>query len=141
MKRAFSLARNERGATALEFALVAPVLFLFIFGIAQLGTLYMADSSLRHAVAEGARYAAIYPRPSDEAIIARINAKRVGLRPSRITGPTLRHVEPAGAAAYTEIDMGYSVPLNFIFFEAAPVQLQERRLVYTYPPTASSGGS
>lgn len=50
--------RRERGAAAVEFALVAPVLFLLLFGIMDYG-LYFADAlSVRQAAGQGARLAA-----------------------------------------------------------------------------------
>ena len=49
----FRLKREEKGAAALEFALVAPALILFIVGIAQFGVLFMANNGLSNAVGEG----------------------------------------------------------------------------------------
>lgn len=47
--------RNESGATAVEFALVAPVLFLALFSIVEIGMLGMMSSGLDNAVADAAR--------------------------------------------------------------------------------------
>ena len=47
-------ARKE-GATAVEFALIAPVLFLLIFGTIETGVIYMAGSSLQIATDNAAR--------------------------------------------------------------------------------------
>jgi Flp pilus assembly protein TadG len=44
-----------------EFTLVAPVLFLFIFGIIDFGRYYVAHSSVIEASRAGARYAAVHP--------------------------------------------------------------------------------
>lgn len=57
-KRAVSL-HDDGGASALEFALVAPILILLVMGIVEFGVLYQAQLALTHAAREGARLAAV----------------------------------------------------------------------------------
>lgn len=68
-----SRARDERGASALEFALVLPVLVLFLFGIVSYGYMFSVRQALTQAAAEGARAAAVAPtgqaQPQAEAAI------------------------------------------------------------------------
>lgn len=52
-----SLHRCERGAMAVEFALVLPVLLLFLLGVVEAGRAYLTWSSMQFAVEEAARYA------------------------------------------------------------------------------------
>ncbi|WP_316157577.1 TadE/TadG family type IV pilus assembly protein [Cupriavidus sp. BIC8F] len=47
----------ETGASAVEFALVAPLFFLLIFSIVDFGMMMFANLTMQHAVREGARYA------------------------------------------------------------------------------------
>lgn len=141
MTRRRSLGRDERGAGATEFALIAPALFGLIIGIAQLGVLFMANSGLRSAVAEGARLAAVFPRPEDGAILARVSEREFGLAAERITGPTIEHGIDASDNSFATITMSYDVPLDFIFFETRPVTLTEARRVYTQPTAGGGGGS
>lgn len=49
----------QRGAAALEFALVAPVLIMLLLGIVDFGVLMNAQSVVANAVREGARTAAL----------------------------------------------------------------------------------
>ncbi len=51
--------RDERGAAVVEFALVLPVLVLFVFGIVEFGRAYNARIELTAAVREGARAVAL----------------------------------------------------------------------------------
>ncbi len=46
---------DENGATAVEFALIAPLLFLSIFSLIEIGALGMMVSGFDHAVTESAR--------------------------------------------------------------------------------------
>ena len=47
--------RGQRGASAVEFALIAPVLFMMIFAILGFGIAFMQLQTVRGAVREGAR--------------------------------------------------------------------------------------
>ena len=51
--------RVRRGAVAVEFALVAPVFLLLIFGILEFGQLIMVQQILTNASREGARLAVL----------------------------------------------------------------------------------
>jgi hypothetical protein len=52
--------RARRGQNLVEFALVAPLLFLFIFGIIEFGWAFYVYSELTNAAREGARFAAVH---------------------------------------------------------------------------------
>ena len=54
------LRRREGGQALVEFALVAPIFFLILFGIIQAGLLFGGQNALTNAVRETARYAAPY---------------------------------------------------------------------------------
>jgi Flp pilus assembly protein TadG len=51
--------KSERGAAAVEFALIAPLLFMLIFGIIQFGLAWSEKEVFLQAAREGARYAAV----------------------------------------------------------------------------------
>ena len=51
--------RRESGASAVEFALVMPVLFLLLFGIIDYGMLFFDSIGLRQGAREGARQAVV----------------------------------------------------------------------------------
>jgi len=52
--------RAERGAVAVEFALILPVLMLFVFGIIDFGHAWYVGHVVSDASREGARYATRY---------------------------------------------------------------------------------
>ena len=62
--------RSERGAAAVEFAIVVPLLFLLIFGIIDFGFGFHAWDAAENAAREGARVAAVDPSTTD--ILARV---------------------------------------------------------------------
>jgi len=52
-------AREERGAAAVEFALVLPILIVIVFGIINFGIVLAQKASLAGAVRTGARYGSV----------------------------------------------------------------------------------
>lgn len=51
--------RSERGAAAVEFGLVLPILLVLLLGIIDFGRAYHAQITLTHAAREGARAFAV----------------------------------------------------------------------------------
>lgn len=134
MKPRRRLLSDQRGAGIVEFALAAPILFLLIIGVAQLGILFSATAGLSHAVSEGARLAAIYPLPSDEDIAEAVTQSEFMLNNANMVGdPAVVHGTDANGFTYADISLSYRVPLDFIFFETEPVVLTESRRVFTQP--------
>lgn len=54
--------RDERGAAAVEFGLIALILFTLLFGIIQFGLWFWSWQAAGHAAREAARYAAVMPK-------------------------------------------------------------------------------
>lgn len=57
--------RRDRGATALEFALVGSLLFGLLFGVFEIGMMFRARHSVRDAALAGARAASIGTNTAD----------------------------------------------------------------------------
>src|SRR6478752_6450005 len=77
------MARTERGASAVEFAIVLPVLFLVVAGIVDFGRAYFGQIELANAAREGVRAAVVLPLGSTPAptteVAARVNAALPGI--------------------------------------------------------------
>lgn len=50
---------RSRGAALVEFGLIAPVLFLLLFGVVEFGWAFVQYLDVRHGAREGARLAAV----------------------------------------------------------------------------------
>jgi len=57
--RRHRIIKSEKGASAVEFAIILPILIMVIFAIFQFGIAYNNYIALTHAAREGARLAAV----------------------------------------------------------------------------------
>ena len=135
------LLSDDRGATAVEFALAAPVLISMVIGVSQLGQLFFANAGIQHTVEQAARFAAVYPAPGVDEIEAKIHEGQLGMRGT--LEPVLTRTVVADGPDILDISLTYDVPLDFIFFETPPVTLTHSRRVFLLkePTTASSSST
>jgi len=54
---------NDKGAALVELAIILPLLFLIVFGICEFGWAMYVKNTLGNAAREGARLAAVTPKP------------------------------------------------------------------------------
>lgn len=125
MKALFRIARDTRGAGLIEFALILPALVLFIYGTFVVGQLFEANAGMQHALGEGARFATLYPTPSDTAIQSKIQSSTFGTGGGTFTVPT-----PTTAGGSKTLSVTYSVPTDFIFFDGPTVTITKTKRVY-----------
>lgn len=135
------LLRDERGANLVEFAVALPVLVMFIWGIFQIGLIYQANAGMQHALGEAARFATIFPTPSDTAIRAKVASRKFGtyngtLGTLQITNNTVT-VSGSGVSGGSttvtvskDLTLTYSQPTNFLFFNGPTVNLSKSKRVY-----------
>jgi len=62
--------RSERGTAVVEFALIAPLLFLIVFGIIEFGRILNGYNQLTQLAGQGARAATVNRNPDGTAIAA-----------------------------------------------------------------------
>ncbi len=70
----WKIVKCQKGAAAVEFALIAPLLFTIIFGIIEFGLLFYDKQVITNASREGARYGILWnpTRPTDQQIMDRV---------------------------------------------------------------------
>jgi Flp pilus assembly protein TadG len=124
IRRLLNLGRRSDGTAAIEFAIGVPVLVSMIFGMFQLGIVLQANAGMQHALGEAARYATIYPTPSDTQIQSRITSKKFGVGSGTWGTPTIT----PGTGTKT-ITVSYTQPLDWVFFTST-VTLTKSKVVY-----------
>lgn len=104
----------ERGAAAVEFALILPVFVLLIMGMLEFSRAYNAQISISNAAREGARVMAIY----DDAATARTAAidAAVSLSPALAAGDIAVSPATCTPGGTVEVAIDYDLPLMTGFF-------------------------
>ncbi len=87
------LHREEKGAAAVEFAIVATLFFMLVFGIIDFGFAFHSWNNAVNAAREGARTAAVDPNIGD--ITTRVQTAASTLDPSKLTISLLCNRPPA----------------------------------------------
>lgn len=88
---------SERGAVAVEFAILAPVLIMILLGIVEFGRAYNAQVSLSNAAREGVRVMAISKNVSSARTAAK--AAAVSLNPPLADSNIAFSAAPASASS------------------------------------------
>lgn len=101
---------SERGAAAVEFALILPVLVSLLIGIVEFGRAYNAQITLTAAAREGARVMAI--QKNTTATQDAVKAASPSLNP-QLTNSQIQ-VSPATCAAGTNTTVTISYRLDFL---------------------------
>ena len=112
---------KDRGAVAVEFALLVPVLVLLLLGIMEFGRAYNAQVTLTNAAREGVRVMAISNVRADARTAAKNVATPLVLADSNFTfttSPTA--TSPATCAAGRQVTMTISYTLNTLTGIAGP---------------------
>ena len=104
---------TERGAAAVELALVLPILVLLLFGIVEFSKGYSAKTQLTGAVREGARSLALGKPAADAEAAVVAAAPDLSITTANVTtGPTCPGGDASGNATVTATyAVTYDIPL------------------------------
>jgi Flp pilus assembly protein TadG len=88
--------RHREGATAVEFAIVLPILLMLLLGIISVGLLYNQQLTLTQAAREGARFAATLPVDGsyESRVISRVEEVSGGMLDSSNPDDTISVTQP-----------------------------------------------
>ena len=104
--------KDSRGASAVEFALIAPVVLIMMLGLIEFGRAFWIKSTLQFAVEEAGRYNMVYTSKTE----AEIKAYAEGMLPSVLSGATVTATEET-----TGSDEFMSITATFDFDSLVPL--------------------
>ncbi len=120
VEKVFRLCRlNRRGVAAVEFALVAPLFFMMIFGMIEFGRMIMVQQVITNGSREGARVAVLDGTSSAD-VTSTVN---VYLESARVSGAnvTIDPVDP-GSAGYGEpVTVTVTIPFSQVSWLPSPI--------------------
>ena len=109
--------KNRKGAAAVEFALVLPLLVIVVFGIIEFSLVLYDKAVITNASREGARAGIVSqsPRINDSEIIAVVDnycaAHLISFKPGAVPGTT---IERAGTGFGDELTVNVSYAYDFL---------------------------
>ena len=118
---------NQTGASAVEFAIVLPLLVVFLFGIIEFSILFFDKAVITNASREGARYGIVYS-PAPRVPIFK-TGDRDGIRTKAIDYST-EHLITFGIANIPDVEVDLSKP-DGQFFEDTPCEAADDTLIVT----------
>ena len=111
---------SERGAVAVEFALLAPILVMLLLGITEFGRAYNAQITLSAAAREGVRVMAIGNSPSAARTAAKNSA--TALKPA--LADTNITISPATCSTGTQVTFKITYSLSTMTGIAGPFPME-----------------
>jgi Flp pilus assembly protein TadG len=128
-KRELKLRKQRKGAAAVEFALVAPVFVLLVFGMIEYGRMVMVQQVITNASREGARRAVLDGVTSADVT----NTVTTYLTNGAVSGATvtLNPTNPASASSGSPVTVTVSVPYTAVSWLPSPFFLGSATLTST----------
>lgn len=116
------------GAATVEFALVAPLFFLLVFGMVEFGRMVMIQQVITNASREGARKAVLDGSSSSNvknAVVTYMSNGGVTISTSNVT---INPTDPSSAAAGNPVTVTVSVPFSQVSWLPSPMFLGSRQM-------------
>jgi Flp pilus assembly protein TadG len=125
--------RRFRGQSMVEFALVAPLFFMLLFGAIEGGRLIWTNHELVNATREGARLAMVggseaQVQATNAAVTQRILDRSAGLRPGQLTVTTTNLGGAPGTTVVVQSTYQFQ-PIVAMVFGAGSITLTARSAV------------
>lgn len=129
MRMMRNLCRDRRGAAVVELAFALPVLIILMWVIIQLGLVFRAMSGIQHGLGEGARYATLFPKPTDAEIKTKITQTVYGIGPGSFTIPTPTS-GVADGANYLDLKVTYTQPTDLLLLRGPTITVSRSKRVW-----------
>jgi Flp pilus assembly protein TadG len=117
---------RRRGAAAVEFAIVAPLLFAIVFGLVEFGRALMVEQALVSAAREACRVAVLAGTTRQD-VVDRATASLSAASISNFT-ITMNPDPPSSATEGTPVTITLAVPFNNVTWLPTPIYLGGKNL-------------
>lgn len=125
----FRLACRKRlGAAAVEFALVAPLFFLLVFGMVEFGRMVMIQQVITNASREGARMAVLDGASASSVKSSVVTYMANGGVTISTSDVTINPSDPTTAAAGNPVTVTVSLPFSQVSWLPSPMFLGSRQM-------------
>ena len=122
---------RNRGVAAVEFALVAPLFLLFLFGMIEFGRMVMVQQVLTNASREGARIAALDGATAASVIDTVVHHGTQAAVPIDSANVTITPNNPGDAGYGEPVEVSVAVEFDQVSWLPAPMYLGGKSLIAT----------
>jgi Flp pilus assembly protein TadG len=126
-----SCRRNRQGAAVVEFAIVAPVFFLLVFGMIEYGRMVMVQQVITNASREGARVGVLDGSTSSNVTTAVNNYLTAAKISTSSTTTTVSPNPPSNAGYGGAVTVTVSIPFSAVSWLPSPLYLGGKTLSAT----------
>jgi Flp pilus assembly protein TadG len=119
--------KYRRGAAVVEFAVVAPIFFLMVFGMIEFGRMVMVQQIITNASREGARVA-VLDGTTASAVSTQVQNYLTGSAVSGAT-VTINPTDPSTAGYGAPVTVTVSVPFSQVSWLPTPIFITGKTLV------------
>ncbi|GAH83835.1 unnamed protein product [marine sediment metagenome] len=121
----YGVIKSEKGASAVEFAIILPILIILVFGIVQFGIAFNNYITITHAAREGARIAAVDLNNPDLKNIIIERAYPVPITPDDIT------ITPEGTniGDPVEVEITYNISITIPLVGSWDIPLKNKAIM------------
>ena len=143
---------DRSGSPSVDFAMTLPIVVLVTVGTMQLGIAFLANAGLRSGVEASARFATVYPYPTNtDDIVTKFRNSvfgmpTLGTPTSTTSGACKTYTGPisdstsnytstvcsgtSNGGNYVDVTATYPISLNFVFLTTPPFNLTYTRRAY-----------
>jgi Flp pilus assembly protein TadG len=113
--------RNERGASAVEFAFIVPLLLILVLGIVEFAHAFQVQGTLSAAAREGVRVMALHNDPTEAKATVRTAADSLNpaLTDAQITISPSSCPQTGTSTTLVRLTISYPMPFLTDFFGAS----------------------
>lgn len=142
MMRLKQILRDERGAVAVEFSLLGPLMITLMLGVVQIGMAMMSYNSLRSVANEAARYTVVNYQNANKMTTTQVGSVTralattgaYNLQSSRltvtVTTPTTQRVT---GAKEMSLKLDYNVPTILALIGVGDIPMTYTRPIFVVP--------
>jgi Flp pilus assembly pilin Flp len=124
--RRHRIIKSEKGASAVEFALILPLLIMLVFGIVEFGIAFNNYVTITHAAREGARIAAVDLNNPDLKNIIIERSYPVSITPDDITIST---PEGTNIGDPVEVEITYNISITIPLVGSWDIPLKNKAIM------------
>ncbi len=120
------LLRDRRGSTAVEFAMILPIMATMMIGAMEMGRYFLAFNSISSATEQLARYAMITPNVTTTQLTSQMQQYLSGVDPSDVSLAFSNEADPVSGLTFQVVDVSLPHETIIPFIDMGATTIRSR---------------